>query len=145
MPPVAIGHSRRSGERSVVADSTGPAASPEIRSCATGSAARWSPEQVSRSLRGAFPVEPGRWLCAETIYQAVYRPDLGGLSRELPGRVLHQRRRQRLARRHAQARRSGPLIGMTPIADRPAAVLARENPGTGKETSSRVPATRQPS
>lgn len=91
--------------------------------------ARWSPEQVSRSLRRAFPDEPGRWLCAETIYQAVYRPDLGGLSRELPGRVLHQRRRQRLARRHAQARRSGPLIGMTSIADRPAEVLERVEPG----------------
>ena len=44
--------------------------------------ARWSPEQVSRSL-----------------------------PRELPGRVLHLRRRGRLARRHAQARRSGPLTG----------------------------------
>ena len=91
--------------------------------------ARWSPEQIAHELRSEYPDEPDRWLCAETIYQAVYRPDLGGLPRELPGRVLHHRRRQRLARRHAQARRSGPLVGMTRIADRPAAVLERVEPG----------------
>ena len=79
--------------------------------------ARWSPEQVSRGLRRAFPDQPERWLCAETIYQAVYRPDLGGLPRELPGRVLRLRRRQRLPRRHAQARRSGPVTGITLMRD----------------------------
>ena len=91
--------------------------------------ARWSPEQIARGLRRQFPDEPARWLCAETIYQAVYRPDLGGLPRELPGRVLHLRRRGRLARRHAQARRSGPLTGVNPIAERPAAALERIEPG----------------
>ena len=91
--------------------------------------ARWSPEQISRALRRVYPDDPDRWLCAETIYQAVYRPDLGGLPRELPGRVLHQRRRQRLPRRHAQARRSGPVLGKTLIHDRPAAALKRVEPG----------------
>ena len=91
--------------------------------------ARWSPEQVARGLRRQYPDKPARWLCAETIYQAVYRPDLGGLPRELPGRVLRLRRRHRLARRHAQARRSGPLTGITLIHDRPAAVLDRVQPG----------------
>ena len=91
--------------------------------------AHWSPEQVSRRLRDEFPGQPGRWLCAETIYQAVYRPDLGGLPRELPGRVLRLRRRRRLRRRDAQARRSGPVAGMTPIGERPAEVLGREQPG----------------
>jgi IS30 family transposase len=90
--------------------------------------ARWSPEQVARDLRRRFPDEPVRWLCAETIYQAVYRPDLGGLPRELPGRVLRLRRRQRLARRHAQARRHGP-VGMTLVHERPAAALDRLEPG----------------
>jgi IS30 family transposase len=47
--------------------------------------ARWSPEQIARELRRTYPDEPGRWLCAEAIYQAVYRPDPGGLPRELPG------------------------------------------------------------
>jgi len=102
----------------------------ELRDWVTGRLmARWSPEQVSRELRREYPDQPERWLCAETIYQAVYRPDLGGLPRELPGRVLHHRRRQRLPRRHAQARRSGPLAGMTLIHDRPAEALERVEPG----------------
>src|ERR1035437_6788056 len=91
--------------------------------------ARWSPEQIAHELRRAYPDDPDRWLCAETICQAVYRPDLGGLPRELPGRVLHQRRRQRLPRRHAQARRCGPIAELTLIHDRPAAALNRVEPG----------------
>ena len=91
--------------------------------------ARWSPEQISRTLRRRYPDQPARWLCAETIYQAVYRPDLGGLPRELPGRVLHRRRRHRLSRREARARRSGPLTGMTLIHERPQAALERVEPG----------------
>jgi len=55
---------------------------------------RWSPEQVSQALRREFPDEPARHVVHETIYQAVYRPELGGLSRELPARVLRTRRRQ---------------------------------------------------
>ena len=90
---------------------------------------RWRPEQVSKGLRRQFPDEPARWMCPETIYQAVYRPDLGCLPRELPGRVLHLQRRHRLARRHAQARRSGPLTGVNPIAARPATALDRVEPG----------------
>jgi IS30 family transposase len=103
---------------------------PDLREWVAGRLmARWSPEQISRELRRAYPEEPERWLCAETIYQSVYRPDLGGLPRELPGRVLHQRRRQRLPRRHAQARRSSPVAGMTLIHFRPKEALGRDEPG----------------
>lgn len=91
--------------------------------------ARWSPEQISRELRRRFPDQQGRWLCTETIYQAVYRPNLGGLPRELPGRVLRRRRRQRLPRRDAHHRRSAPVTGMTLIDRRPATVLERLEPG----------------
>ena len=48
---------------------------------------RWSPEQISRALRVQFPGDTARHVVHETIYQAVYRPELGGLSRELPARV----------------------------------------------------------
>src|SRR5664280_2936758 len=94
---------------------------------ATKLKARWSPEQIAIRSRRQFPDEPARWLCAETIYQAVYRPDLGGLPRELPGRVL--RRRHLIRRRDAQRRRSGPVTGMTMIHDRDAAVLDRGEVG----------------
>lgn len=91
--------------------------------------ARWSPEQIAYELHQQFPGKPSRWLCAESIYRPVYRPDLGGLPRELPGRVLRRRRRQRLPRRHAQARRSGPIVGMTLIDQPPIEVLERVEPG----------------
>ena len=91
--------------------------------------ARWSPAQIAHELRGQFPDTPSRWVCAETIYQAVYRPDLGGLPRELPGRVLRRRRRQRVPHRHAQARRARSLVDMTPIGERPTHVLERVEPG----------------
>lgn len=90
---------------------------------------RWSPEQVSHGLRQQYPDQPDRWLCAETIYQAVYRPDPGGLSRELPDRVLRHRRRHRLRRRDAQHRRSAPVTGMTSIRQRPGSVLDRRESG----------------
>jgi len=96
---------------------------------ATRLKARWSPEQIAHELRAVFADTPARWVCAETIYQAVYRPDLGGLPRELPGRVLRRRRRQRVPRRHAQERRARSLVNMTPISDRPAHVLERVEPG----------------
>ena len=91
--------------------------------------ARWSPEQIARWLRRESPDRPERWLSTETIHQAVYRPDLGGLPRELPGRVLRQRRRHRVPRRQAQARRSGPVTNMTLIHERPAEALDRVEPG----------------
>lgn len=58
---------------------------------------RWSPEQISHALRREFPGNPGRHLVHETIYQAVYRPELGGLRRDLPG-VLRTGRRRRKPR-----------------------------------------------
>jgi transposase, IS30 family len=83
-------------------------------------AARWSPEQVSQALRGEFPGDRGRHLVHETIYQAVYRAELGGgLCRGVP-RVLRTGRRHRKAHRRADARRPGTLTGMTSISQRPA-------------------------
>ncbi len=59
-----------------------------------------------------------------------HRPDINGPRRELPGRV---RRPHRLARRHAQARRSGPLTGSTLIHDpRGGARPARSRPMAGE-------------
>jgi transposase, IS30 family len=35
-------------------------------------AKRWSPEQVAHELRVLFEGQPLRWLCKESIYQAIY-------------------------------------------------------------------------
>jgi transposase, IS30 family len=89
---------------------------------------RWSPEQISRALRGEFPDEPERHLVHETIYQAVYRPELGGLRRDLP-KVLRTGRRRRRPRRRPDARRAGVLADMTMIGQRPAEAAGRAVPG----------------
>jgi len=90
---------------------------------------RWSPEQVSRALRTEFPGDPARRVVHETIYQAVYRPELGGLSRELPARVLRTGRRRRRPHRRPGERRPNGITGMTMIGQRPAEAAGREEAG----------------
>jgi IS30 family transposase len=88
---------------------------------------RWSPEQISHELVTAFPKEPERQLAHETIYQAVYRPELGGLHRELP-KALRTGRRRRKPHRRGDERR-GRLVNMTMIDQRPAEADDRATPG----------------
>jgi IS30 family transposase len=90
---------------------------------------RWSPQQIADALRRDFPDEPGRHLVHETIYQAVYRPELGGLARELPRRVLRTGRKRRRPHQHPDARRRGALVGMTMLDQRPAEAADRKVPG----------------
>ena len=89
---------------------------------------KWSPEQICQGLRREFPQEPERHLVPETIYQAVYRPELGGLCRELPA-VLRRGRRRRRAHRRADARRAGGLVNMRMLDQRPAEAADRALPG----------------
>jgi len=93
---------------------------------------RWSPQQVSRALCTEFPGEAARHVVHETIYQAVYRPELGGLSRELPARVLRTRRRRRRPHRRPGERRPNGITAMTMIGQRPAEAAAVPSRGTGK-------------
>jgi IS30 family transposase len=89
---------------------------------------RWSPEQIAQALRVEFPDRPHRHLVPETIYQAVYRPELGGgLCRNLP-KVLRTGRSRRLRRRRSQERR-GRLVDMTMIDQRPGEAADREVAG----------------
>ncbi len=90
---------------------------------------KWSPEQISQALRAEFPHHPERHVVHETIYQAVYRPDLGGLARDLPEKALRTGRRRRKPHRHADSRRPQPLVDMTMIDARPAEVADRSVPG----------------
>jgi len=78
---------------------------------------RWSPEQIAQALRSEFPGQPERHVVPETIYQAVYRPDLGGLCRELP-KALRTSRLRRKPHRRSEERR-GRLPNMTMIDQRP--------------------------
>ena len=92
-------------------------------------AERWSPEQISQALRGQFPGDTARHVAHETIYQAVYRPGLGGLSRELQARALRSGRRRRRPHRRAGQRRPNGITAMTMIDQRPAEAAGRETPG----------------
>lgn len=78
---------------------------------------RWSPEQVAHELSVEFPGAPQRWLCTESIYQAIYDPDV-----PVTRPAKRRRRVQGLTRR-------GRLSGMTMIADRPAEVDDRVQAG----------------
>jgi IS30 family transposase len=88
---------------------------------------RWSPEQISHELTIAFSDDPARLLVPETIYQAVYRPELGGLHRELPKALRTGRRRRRPHCRGDERR--GRLVDMTMIDQRPAEADDRATPG----------------
>jgi len=90
---------------------------------------RWSPQQISQALRTEFPGEAARHVVPETIYQALYRPELGGLSRELPARALRTRRRRRRPHRRPGERRPNGITAMTMIGQRPAEAAGREEPG----------------
>lgn len=95
----------------------------------------WSPEQISARLRLEHPGHPGWHICHETIYQALYNPARGGLSRELTkklrtGRPLRKRRRPPASARCGSWRPASS----SPTGRRwwPAACAS----GTGRETSS---------
>jgi len=89
---------------------------------------RWSPEQICQAIRREFPEDPQRHLVHETIYQAVYRPELGWLHRDLPP-LLRSRRRRRKPHRRPDARRAGALVEMTMLDQRPAEADDRRVPG----------------
>ena len=79
-------------------------------------AQRWSPEQVAHELRVLFAGQRRRWLCVESIYQAIYDPAV-----ELTRPARRRRRRRRLAGLH----RRGRLTAMTMIHQRPVEVEDR--------------------
>lgn len=84
---------------------------------------RWSPQQISRHLHKKFAGDPSMWLCAESIYQAVYQPN----SRFLRPTPLAPHRRSplrtgrdhRRAHQHQQRRRPRFQQPMLSIHDRP--------------------------
>jgi transposase, IS30 family len=88
----------------------------------------WSPEQIARHLRRAFPDRPGWHVCHETIYQAFYHGGKGGLSRELTRR-LRTGRPLRRRRRRADQRRIRFIAPALLIDQRPAVVEDRGRVG----------------
>jgi transposase, IS30 family len=87
---------------------------------------RWSPEQVSHSLRADMPDRPDLHLAPESIYQAIYAK--ASVLTTSPAVVLRSRRAYRRPRRHGErvARFAAPAKS---ISTRPAEVADRVQPG----------------
>ena len=83
-------------------------------------AKRWSPEQVAHELRVLFAGQPSRWLCKETIYQAIYDTAVA---------LTRPARRRRRRRRLQGLQRRGRLTAMRMIDERPAEVEDRVQAG----------------
>jgi IS30 family transposase len=81
---------------------------------------RWSPEQIAHELRVLFAGQPSRWLCKETIYQAIYDAAVA---------ITRPARRRRRRRRLLGLQRRGRLTAMRMIDERPAEVEDRAEPG----------------
>jgi transposase, IS30 family len=86
----------------------------------------WSPVQISRRLRIEFPGDPMMHVSHETIYQALYVQGRGELRREL-ARCLRSGRAWRRPR--GRDGRSGHIMGMVMISERPAEAQDRAVPG----------------
>jgi transposase, IS30 family len=83
-------------------------------------AKRWSPEQVAHELRVRFAGEPSRWLCKESIYQAIYDTAVA---------LTRPARRWRRRRRLQGLQRRGRLTAMRMIDERPVEVQDRAQAG----------------
>jgi transposase, IS30 family len=86
----------------------------------------WSPEQISGALELEYGDTSDRRIGVETIYRELYRCDGTGLSRAL---CAHLRTKRSKRRRHGSTTRRRFIDEMTPIADRPAHVELRVEPG----------------
>ncbi len=91
---------------------------------------RWSPRQISLTLKAEFPDRSEMWVSHETIYQSLYVQGRGALRREL-ARCLRTGRALRVPRRQAQTRRARPSLipGLVEISERPAEAADRAVPG----------------
>lgn len=89
---------------------------------------RWSPEEISTRLRIEFPDDEEMRVSHETIYQALFVQSRGGLNKALVKELRSGRVRRRPHRRSTIAK-SGQIVGMTMISQRPAEAADRAVPG----------------
>ena len=88
---------------------------------------KWSPEQISLSLKKEFPNQKNMQVSHETIYYYVYLHSKKSLKDELI-KQLRQKRKTR-GSRHTKAVRDVKILDRLSIDERPAEVAGREIPG----------------
>ncbi len=87
---------------------------------------RWSPQQISATLKLEFPKNPEMQISHETIYRSLYVQSRGELRRQLTANLRTGRTRRRP---RGGPERRGRIKGMVPISQRPAEVADRAVPG----------------
>jgi IS30 family transposase len=90
---------------------------------------RWSPEQIARTLKKAYPHDMKMRISPEAIYATLYVLPKGTLKQELLSSLRrgHKRRRHRTSGKQPMIER--PLENMTLIDERPKEVESRIVPG----------------
>lgn len=88
----------------------------------------WSPQQIAKQLKKAYPGNKAMQVSHETIYQYLYILGRGELKKELKRYLRHQHpyRRKRLSMNHNPV---GRIPEMISIEERPAEVADRSVPG----------------
>jgi len=103
------------------------ARSPRLRGVVVGMLERrFSPAQISATLRREYPEDEEMRIAPETIYQSLYVQSRGRLRRDLTG-YLRTGRARRKPRRGPTGQ--GHIAGMISISERPAEVADRAVPG----------------
>jgi transposase, IS30 family len=134
--PLNAGLRYRAGLAQVKADDRGRrpkprklAGNPElVAEVKAGLKVRWSPQQISHTLRLNHPDRAEMQVSHETIYQELYVQGRGELRRELT-RCLRTGRALRRPRRMPNQRGQRRITDMVMISDRPAEVADRAVPG----------------
>jgi IS30 family transposase len=88
---------------------------------------RWSPQQISATLKALRPDEPQWWVSHESIYQAIFIQAKGELRTELEG-CLRSGRAKRVPRSRT-GKQPRFVVPMVMISERPAEVEDRAVPG----------------
>jgi IS30 family transposase len=88
---------------------------------------RWSPEQISHSLKDVFSDDPTMQISHEAIYQYVYIHAKKTLREELIKQLRREKKRRGPSRKGTERR--GKMADAISIEERPEEVLGREIPG----------------
>lgn len=103
---------------------------PELRErVIAGLSKKWSPQQISRTLRREFPDRPEMQVSHETIYEAIYVLPRGGLKREVENALRTGRTFRKPHARTPSSKNARHIPDKVGIADRPAVIESRGYPG----------------
>ncbi|WP_072807537.1 IS30 family transposase [Rhodococcoides yunnanense] len=90
---------------------------------------KWSPQQISKTLKQDFPERPEMQVSHETIYQAIYVLPRGGLKKEVEKALRTGRTFRKPHGRVAKSKNARHIPDKVGIADRPDEVEGRKIPG----------------